>query len=211
MRQVDHWRVIITPPYTKRSMITFIAGFRRYWNILHDFNERVHDQTSSDGNLWEKHVADHFWSTYDLTTGVSQCFQVLGTNPTWFIFLLAVLLRDWGHYMVHLADPDNLNLCGDGTFRLVNASFVLVSIGVLSKVTPRGPLPWHRDAGYSTQFHELVLAICSVESSTSYLRCFDSFEQLCTQVCAFDPRGMATWLWQPMTRNVSSKSLFVIF
>lgn len=72
------------------------------------------------GRRGESGVFSYFWQTFTADVFLFLAQQLRGTT------------------MAELSDPLNLRLVADGTFRLARDGYVLVSVGTISKVRPRG-------------------------------------------------------------------------
>lgn len=88
-----------------------------------------------------------------------------------------------------------LKICADGTYRMVQGDYVIVSAGLLTKGFGRLAHAGEPQEGFTTQFNELVVAIAHKENTDTYSLVFSS---LVKAVAAFGE--VVTWLFSVMRR-----------
>ena len=87
---------------------------------------------------------------------------------------------------IKLADPANLRVCCDGTYRMTREDYAIITLGLISKTRARGKQPSWLDRGFCTQFHEMVIGLVRKEAQNSYTDLMNGFVTailLCCVVC----------------------------
>ena len=91
--------------------------------------------------------------------------------------------------MDKLANKCYIKLCGDGTFRLTRAEWVVMSLGVLTKHYARAD----GECAFRTTFTPLLFAIANTESCSTYSLLFTAAVNAARKLCAIDLPAVA---WQ---------------
>jgi len=88
-----------------------------------------------------------------------------------------------------LADPANLRVCCDGTYRVTREDYAIITLGLISKTRARGKQPSWLDRGFCTQFHEMVIGLVRKEAENSYTDLMNGFVTATKSLVSIDPTG----------------------
>lgn len=88
-----------------------------------------------------------------------------------------------------MADPANLRVCCDGTYRVTREDYAIITLGLISKTRARGKQPSWLDRGFCTQFHEMVIGLVRVEAKNSYTDLMNGFVTAAKSLVSVVPTG----------------------